>query len=299
MNGFLIINKPAGITSHDVVNYVRRILKVGLPTEALAKVGHAGTLDPFAAGVLLVAVGNTTRLLEYTKDWSKTYEAEVTLGATSDTDDLTGVITPLLKRGEVGAAPGEETVQKALQSFLGPIQQIPPAYAAIKVKGRKLYEYARRGETVERKPRPVIIHSIKLLSYAYPLVKLEVHCGAGTYMRALARDIGEKLGTGGYVSRLERKSIHKFHISMVVALDKLSTDSLTSYLLPPEGLLEHLPRITLSPDNVAKWRQGKTVKIGGGLPSNQPIATFNKSHHLLGIGRFDIATSLLRPQKVL
>lgn len=328
MNGFLIINKPAGLTSHDVVNYVRRILKVGLPAEALAQVGHAGTLDPFATGVLIVAIGKGTRLLEYTKNWSKTYQAEITLGATSDTDDVTGKITPYttlssrqlaggppppsqggenflpLMKGESRAQRGvgvasREQILETLQSFLGPIQQIPPAYAAIKVKGKKLYEYARAGETVERSPRQIIIHTLKVLSYEYPRLKLEIHCGAGTYVRALGRDIGEKLGTGGYVSHLERKSVHKFHISAAIALDKLSTENLTAHLLPLEKLTEQLPRATLSPDNVVKWRQGKAVETKQKIPAHKPIATFDENQHLIGISHFDSTTHLLHPKKVL
>ena len=313
MNGFIIINKPASLTSHDVVDRLRKLTSV-------KQIGHAGTLDPFATGVLIVAIGNTTRLFEYTKSWSKTYEAEITLGATSDTDDVTGTITPhprpfssleekgspLLKRGEVGAPPGEEEIRKTLTSFLGPILQVPPTYAAIKVKGKKLYEYARIGETAVRKPRPVTIHSIKLLSYEYPFLKLEIHCGPGTYIRALGRDIGEKLGTGAYVSRLERKSIHTFHISQSLSLSKLSTTSLTSSLLPPERLIEHLPQITLSLDNVAKFKQGQAIALTAAQSREARdsersgiVSVFDEFHHLLGIGRFDPATSLLHPQKVL
>lgn len=290
MNGFLIINKPAGITSHDVINQVRKI-------SGVKRVGHSGTLDPFATGVLLVAIGNTTRLLEYTHDFQKTYRAEFTLGATSDTDDITGKITQ--SEALISKQIPKSKIQSTLKQFGGAIAQIPPAYSAVKVKGKKLYEYARRGETVARQPRPVIIHSIKLLSYEYPLVKLEVHCGTGTYIRALARDIGEKLGTGGYVSHLVRKSIHTFHISVAKPLSELSTISLTTSLLPPERLVEHFPSITLSPQNVAKWMQGNAIEIEEKLPPNQPIATFNEVHHLLGIGHFNPITSLLQPHKAL
>lgn len=300
VNGFLIINKPAGITSHDVVNHVRKFISSQAKPRGrhrrLYAVGHAGTLDPFATGVLLVAVGNTTRLLEYAKDFPKTYQAEVTLGATSDTDDLTGTLNP----SHNVQAPSQEQVETTLHSFIGPIQQIPPAYAAIKIKGKKLYEYARRGETVERKPRKVVIQSIKLISYTYPLLTLEVNCGSGTYIRALGRDIGEKLGTGGYVSHLERKSVHKFHISQALDPIKLSTVTLTSALLPQESLINHLGQVTLSPADVAKWHTGAPIEIDHKIPINQPIAVFARdSEELIGIGYISEDTpTLLRPKKV-
>lgn len=302
MNGFLIINKPAGITSHDVVDHVRKLIPEKAEPRGrrrrLYAVGHAGTLDPFATGVLLVAIGKTARLLEYTRDFQKTYLAEFILGATSDTDDITGAITRTRNTPGVATTLEVKEVRAALKHFLGPIQQIPPVYSAVKVKGRKLYEYARAGDRVEHPPRPVNIYSIKLIFYKYPILKLEITCGSGTFIRSLARDLGDKLGVGGYVSHLERISIHKFHISAALTLSKLSTVILTAALLPSEKLIEHLPSITLSPADVVKYRQGRAIRATN-LPLAQSVAVFDEQNHLLGIGHFDPVTHLLHPKKVL
>lgn len=278
------------MTSHDVVNYVRKIT-------GIRQVGHAGTLDPFATGVLLVAIGKATRLLEYTRDFKKTYLAEFTLGATSDTDDITGQITKFKARNPKQIS--KSKIQSILKRFVGPIQQTPPAYSAVKIAGKKLYEYARKGDRVERHPRPVIIYSIKLIYYEYPCLKLEITCGSGTFIRSLARDVGDKLGVGSYVSHLERISIHKFHISEAKALSDLSPVFPTASLLPPERLIEHLPSITLSPADVVKWVQGRGVQTENNLSANQPIAVFDEVQALVGIGHFDLITRLLHPKKVL
>lgn len=333
LSGCLIIDKPEGPTSHDIVSQIRKLIRhAAQPRDRRRRfyVGHAGTLDPFATGVLIVALGSATRLLEYTHDLPKTYLATITLGATSDTDDRTGKITAFspLRRGRARVKRGEgvasrEQILQVLQTFLGPIEQIPPAYSAVKVKGKKLYEYARKGigESVLRKPRPVIIHSIKLLAYDYPNLELEITCGGGTYIRALARDIGEALGTGAYVQELRRTAIGPFDLSRAIALDKLSTPRLDDSLgvnslplLPPEKLVEHLSRITLDPTSVAKFKQGVPVghfavqprgeaawslaPLRGELYGvNKPTAIFDQSNSLIGIGRFDPTTSFLRPSK--
>ncbi|MEK7557362.1 MAG: tRNA pseudouridine(55) synthase TruB, partial [Patescibacteria group bacterium] len=304
LSGFLIIDKPEGLTSHDVVDQVRKIIRVGLPPEALAKVGHAGTLDPFATGVLLVAIGSATRLLEYAKGFSKIYEVEMTLGATSDTDDKTATITPKSSR-----IPDLSEIERTLSQFLGPIQQIPPIYSAVKVRGKKLYEIARSGNPADlsavasaraeaqakagERARSVTIHSITLLSYQYPLVQCEVHCSSGTYIRALARDIGENLGIGSYVSHLRRKVIHKFHITEATPLEKLSPDILTAALKPPEALVEHLQPMALNSENVAKFKRGQAIEPSGKTLTDTPLAIFDESDHFVGIGQVNAGNSLL------
>ncbi|MFH1354204.1 MAG: tRNA pseudouridine(55) synthase TruB [bacterium] len=302
MNGVLIIDKPADITSHDVVEQVRRVT-------GIKKIGHGGTLDPFATGVLLILVGSTTRLMEYINMMSKTYAAEITLGATSDTDDITGEI--LKSKTRAGKTP---EARAALVSFLGRQQQTPPSYSAIKVKGQKAYQAARKGTPLKLKPRVVNIYNIQLIDYQYPVLSLTVTCSSGTYIRALARDIGEKLKTGAYLSKLCRTSIElsltkpnknmkqKFTLENAVKLDQLTASNLTSHLLPPSTLVAHLPLIILSQSNVAQLRNGQKIEWGSTnltWSPEQPIALFTKDNQLIGIGHFDPATRLLSPKKIL
>lgn len=256
VSGVLNINKPAGITSHDVVNEVRRIT-------GQRRVGHAGTLDPFATGVLLVGINAATKLLARTHAWPKIYDVTVVLGAVSDTDDGTGHITPVIaslpavrqakakqSRSSLGSPrlasgePRDDEIQEVLRQFIGTIQQIPPQYAAIKVKGKKLYEYARAGETVARETRRVTIHTINVLSYNYPELRLKVTCSTGTYIRALARDVGTTLGIGGYAAHLTRLAIGPFTVADAVALEQLTATTWQQYLLSGETLLRHLERDT-------------------------------------------------------
>lgn len=202
--GFLLIDKPAGMTSHDVVDVVRR-------QTGERRVGHAGTLDPFATGLLIVGVGRqaTKRLSEFLK-MDKEYEAVVRFGTTSDTDDRTGVIFLPPSEGRGGIERGD--VDLALKKFTGPIQQLPPIYSAKKVAGRKMYELARAGKDVPRKPTTVTIHALDVLGYDWPLLRLRVRCSSGTYIRALARDLGEALGVGGLLEELRRTAIGPYRV---------------------------------------------------------------------------------------
>lgn len=211
MNNILLIDKPSGWTSHDVVAYLRRKLGV-------RKVGHAGTLDPFATGLLIVGVGRdaTKKLAEFLK-MDKSYEATVRLGARSDTDDRTGKI----EERKIDRAPSHDDVRRALDRFIGTIEQIPPAYSAKKIAGKKMYELARRGLSVERKPATVTIHSIELLDYQWPIAKIRTTVSSGTYIRALARDLGEALGAGAYLEELRRTSIGPHDLTSAVTPDKV------------------------------------------------------------------------------
>ncbi|MDP3963680.1 MAG: tRNA pseudouridine(55) synthase TruB [bacterium] len=228
------LNKPAGPTSHDMVDLVRKV-------RGERTVGHAGTLDPFAEGVLLILVGReATRRQKEFMSMPKTYVATLCLGATSDTDDLTGKITDVIPAEvgihdlEVETAHGsriksgmtKEHIEKVLKSFIGDIEQVPPAYSAIKLKGKKAYELARKGITPELKSRIVHIEDIKLLRYTWPKLEIEVDCGSGTYIRSLARDIGKKIGCGAYVEKLVRTRIGPYLIEEAVFPDHLKTSSL-------------------------------------------------------------------------
>jgi tRNA pseudouridine55 synthase len=197
------INKPVGPSSHDIIYQVRKVTHV-------KRVGHAGTLDPAAAGVLVVAIGReSTKQLGIITNHDKDYLAEVTLGATSSTDDREGTITQV--RGSECVVRRED-VEHVLVKFTGTIQQVPPAYSAIKMGGKKAYELARKGKEVIMEPREVVIHSIEVVSYAWPILTISVHCGKGVYIRSLARDIGAALGVGGYMSALTRTRVGDFRI---------------------------------------------------------------------------------------
>ncbi len=221
MSGFLLIDKPAGMTSHDVIDRLRRIT-------GIRKIGHAGTLDPFATGLLIVAVERsaTKRLGELLK-LDKTYVAVAVLGATSDTQDLTGQIT---QTPDV-IAPDGNTVKEALARYAGQIMQTPPMYSAKKIRGKKLYELARKGEEVARAPVPVTIHGLTLDRYAYPELGFTVSCSSGTYIRTLAHDIGQTLGTGAYLRELRRTRISRYDIKDSVTLDDLTSDPWQDHLI--------------------------------------------------------------------
>ncbi len=230
MMGFLLIDKPAEITSHDVVDRVRRLT-------GERRVGHAGTLDPFATGLLIVGVGReATREMSKFVGLDKTYEAVFVLGATSDTDDLTGTITLCPPSEPLTQA----CVQEELQKFVGEIDQIPPAYSAIKIGGKKMYEEARAGKPMEAAARKVSIYSLSEIEGNTQTISLRIHCSSGTYIRAIARDLGRALGTGGYVQALRRTRIGSFSIDESVSMELLKHDGAQPHLIPISGLLERL-----------------------------------------------------------
>lgn len=209
INGIINVYKEKGFTSHDVVAKLRGILHQ-------KKIGHTGTLDPDAVGVLPVCLGRATKLCEFLTDHDKVYEAELRLGITTDTEDTTGKV---LCEKEVKVI--QDEVLEAIHSFVGEYQQVPPMYSAIKVEGKKLYELAREGVVIERKPRPVTIYDISVLEMTLPVVKMRVHCSKGTYIRSLCRDIGEKLGCGGCMSSLVRTKVAQFEIENSLTLSEI------------------------------------------------------------------------------
>jgi len=215
---FLLIDKPANWTSFDVVNVVRKKARTEQGIKNI-RVGHAGTLDPFATGLLIVGVGReATKRLDEFKNLSKTYEATVRLGATSDTDDPTGKIDEL----NIEEGPATKKVKIILKKFIGQQEQIPPMYSAKKIGGKILYKLARQGKTIVRKPSLITINKIKLISYRWPEIKIEVICSAGTYIRTLAHDIGEALGVGGYCSELRRTKIGKYNLKNATEIEGLT-----------------------------------------------------------------------------
>lgn len=213
-SGFLLVDKLTGPTSHDIVDVVRRVLR-------LRKVGHAGTLDPFASGLLIIAVGKATKEISKFVGLDKTYEAAIRLGATSDTMDRTGVIEPM-----ACGVVGEAAIDGILERFRGEQMQTPPMYSAKKVGGKKLYELAREGKEIERKPVKIVVHELELLSYDWPYLKIRTRVSSGTYIRALAHDIGQALGCGAYLEELRRTAIGSYGVEAAAGPEDASEDRL-------------------------------------------------------------------------
>ncbi len=218
-----MVDKPKGMTSHDVIDRVRSIT-------GEKKVGHAGTLDPNATGLLIVGVGreSTKKLGDLTKNTDKTYEAEMILGEERDTDDAEGV--PVQVQGTT-KLPTLPQIEAVLKSFEGELMQVPPAYSALKIKGKPAYRYARKGQKIELKPRKVVIRYIKLVNYEYPNLFITTSVSSGTYIRSLAKDIGKKLGVGAYLNNLRRTKIGIYEVKKAIKLDKLNKSNINKYTI--------------------------------------------------------------------
>lgn len=250
-DGFFVIDKPAGITSHDVVSRVRRIL-------ATRKVGHTGTLDPFATGVLPVAVNAGTKVIPFLDEGIKQYEALLRLGVVTDTLDMTGVV---LKQADCTGV-DRDRFSAVLSRFLGRISQIPPMFSAIKRGGQPLYKLARQGQEVERQPRDVEIFSLELLSLEPPYATIRVSCSRGTYIRSLADDIGTELGCGAALQELRRITSGPFHLSAAISLDTLEESCrqgrLEEVCISPRTALAHLVDLALTDAGLAKVMHGRS-----------------------------------------
>jgi tRNA pseudouridine55 synthase len=255
LDGVLIVAKPSGPTSHDVVGLVRRLSQT-------RRVGHGGTLDPFAAGVLPVFLGRATRLVEYHLGATKRYRATICFGERSSTDDIDGERTPV-----DGPAVTRAAVEAGLEAFTGPIRQVPPVYSAVQIEGRRAYQLARAGQPVELAPRDVTIHELTLLEWddrdpARPVAVTEVVCSAGTYVRALARDLGASLGSGAYLGALVRTASGLFRLEDAVSFEDLrdgaagGSDGFASLLRPIDAGLEHLPHSPVTGDELRRLFEG-------------------------------------------
>jgi len=245
----VLVDKPAAMTSHDVVLRVRRVL--GSRTA-----GHTGTLDPFATGLLVVLVGRATRLARFVEQQSKTYLATARLGIRTDTDDLTGRIIETSEAAEMVAP---SLVQESVDSFLGTQLQRPPQYSAKHVEGERSYQKARRGEAVELADVSVTVERIEVVEFQPPLVTFRVTVSAGTYVRAIARDLGERLGTGAHLTSLRREAIGLLRVDEAVALDRLSPEA----LVPPRAVLRHLPTVELDQAARTEVVHGRAVVDSG------------------------------------
>ena len=271
MFGLLNINKPPGVTSRDVVNQVQRLVR---PT----KVGHTGTLDPLATGVLVLCLGPATRLISYVQAMPKRYCGTFLLGRSSDTEDVEGEVTELNDAPIVAL----EQIQSALPGFIGQIDQRPPAYSALKVKGKRAYELARAGKAPELEPRPVTIHNLQIVRFNYPELVLDITCGSGTYVRSLGRDIAAKLGTAAVMSALDRTAVGGFVTEDALSLEDLASASLVNHLLDPILALADMPRISLSRAQTETIQRGQFIEIEGETCGPE-IAAVDQSQRLVAI----------------
>jgi tRNA pseudouridine55 synthase len=253
ISGVLVVDKPVGMTSHDVVQIVRT-------GTGLRRAGHTGTLDPRASGVLVILVGPAVRLSEFVSASDKRYQAIIRLGSTTDTFDADGKLSESGQPVNVT----EEQFEKALATFVGEIEQIPPPYSAVKVQGRKAYELARNGEKVELAPRKITVHHLEVLEWAPPGAVSDVHCSSGTYVRPLANDLGVALGCGAHLVGLRRTKSGRFSLREAAPLRKLQeafqAGDWYQYLIPAAEALTEWPAIELGPDDVENVRHGHRVK---------------------------------------
>lgn len=281
IHGIINVYKEKGFTSHDVVAKLRGIV-------GQKKIGHTGTLDPDATGVLPVCLGKATKLCDLLTDKNKTYEAVLLLGKTTDTQDITGEV---LEEKSTEALT-EEKVREAIEGFIGDYEQIPPMYSALKVNGKKLYELAREGKVIERKARPVKILDIQILEIDLPKVRMEVSCSKGTYIRTLCHDIGEKLGCGGCMESLIRTRVSTFRIEDAKTLDEIETlkqeGKLAELLVPIDSMFPSYPKITVKDDWKAFAKNGnpldlKMLKEACGQDEETQVRLYDESGKFIAI----------------
>lgn len=281
IHGIINVYKEKGFTSHDVVAKLRGIV-------GQKKIGHTGTLDPDATGVLPVCLGKATKLCDLLTDKNKTYEAVLLLGKTTDTQDITGEV---LEEKSTEALT-EEKVREAIEGFIGDYEQIPPMYSALKVNGKKLYELAREGKVIERKARPVKILDIQILEIDLPKVRMEVACSKGTYIRTLCHDIGEKLGCGGCMESLIRTRVSTFRIEDAKTLDEIETlkqeGKLAELLVPIDAMFPFYPKITVKDDWKAFAKNGnpldlKMLKEACGQDEETQVRLYDESGKFIAI----------------
>jgi tRNA pseudouridine55 synthase len=297
MHGIILIDKPAGITSHDVVNRVRHIL-------GLKRVGHTGTLDPFATGVMVMLVGQATRLAQYLDKDEKEYEALVQFGSETDTGDATGkqIADRGLRNADLETRVAAIDWRDVFPQFQGEIVQVPPMYSAKKVGGKKLYELARQGKEVERKPVQVTIRELELLQHDQPSPssrRIRIVCSAGTYIRTLAEDIGRAVGLGAHLTELRRTRAGHFHISNAITLEEL--DSATDrprFVVPMSEAVGHLPAFQLNEDRVAKTRSGLSSRTNDDFEAGRPVRMLDTQENLIAIGEFDSVEKTIQPKVV-
>lgn len=300
MEGILAIWKEEGWTSHDVVAKTRGILKV-------KRIGHAGTLDPMVTGVLPLCIGRSTRVVEYLQERPKAYEATITLGIATDTEDITGDVIERADASHISI----EQVKEALQSFLGDIMQVPPMFSAVKINGQRLYDLAREGKTVERQARPVTIHTINLieaqLQNEQPTFRFHVECSKGTYIRTLCVDIGKVLGVPATMSSLVRTMSGGITKEQCLSLEQvkqlMEEQQLANYLLPAEVAINHLPKLIVKTNKIRFALQGQKLYWSDcsgheHLLVDEIVRIYDEEHNFVGIFKLDQKNKLIVPIKV-
>jgi tRNA pseudouridine55 synthase len=311
VDGALIIDKPAGMTSHDVVARVRKLL-------GERRVGHTGTLDPFATGVLVALIGRATRLAQFLSGAEKEYEAVFRLGYATDTGDITGVpVEESHAKAQSNQSLPKEEIEVALASLRGEIEQIPPMYSAKKIAGRKLYELARRGEEVERKPVRVTVCEFEAMVRNGELLTpnddgsrdltVRVVCSAGTYIRTLAEDFGQRLGLGAHVAALRRTRAGRFTIADAATLERLSelaeSAQIGLALISPDAAISNLPAVSVSADDLSRTLHGGDLQIERAQASDwsdgQPVRMRDVNGELIAVGIFDRGRKTLHPSVVI
>lgn len=301
MDGLIVVDKPAGLTSHDIVLKIRRFIRV-------RKIGHAGTLDPLATGVLLVTVGQATRLFPYLSGTDKTYTGEIRLGVATNTYDAQGQPEGPENRD----FPAEKKLLEAASSFIGEISQLPPPFSAKKINGQPAFRLARKGLKPELSPVRVTIHRFLILDYIPPLVEFLVECSSGTYIRSLAHELGQKLGCGAHLSSLRRLASGPYTVEEALSLEKIEElsreQAYDRFLLPLDQLLPDYPAIWLDEQGVRAFGHGTGFGLGhisrasltsGQKQETQIFRVFSDSNRLLGLARFEAGAQVFRPELVL
>lgn len=283
-SGFLTVNKPTGLTSRDVVDRAA----AWFPRKT--KLGHGGTLDPLATGVLVLAFGHATRLLEYVQRSPKTYTTTILFGADSDTDDADGAVTPRENVSPVD----DEKVREALKAMVGEISQTPPAFSAAKINGQRAYALARKGAEVDLAPRTVRVDHIEILDYAWPTLRLRIDCGKGTYIRSIARDLGKTLGVGGYVTTLHRDRIGDFTVADSVTLEATREGAMAA-VRPMVFALTGMPRRPTTDDEIRRIRFGQVIHVKH--TDVEELAVTNSLVELVAIGQ--VTAGAFKPIKVI
>ncbi len=287
-SALLITNKPSDITSRAVVDIVQQVANT-------SQVGHSGTLDPMATGVLLLAVGSATRLVEYLHELGKVYVAEFELGKTSDTLDVTGKVQPV----DIFPIISRQQIEDECRRWVGPVLQVPPRYSAIKIQGKRAYAMARSGIEFTPAPREVFIESIEVLGFCYPLLSLRICCGSGTYVRSLGRDIAAGLGTSAIMTRLCRLAIGPFTLDEAVSLEQLrSLEAIQRGLVNPVRGLPHWPKVELDPTLVKAAGHGKLLELAGVAPAAHRVAALDCQGNLVALLSRGNAANYWKPFRV-
>ena len=295
LSGILNVDKPYGMTSMEVVRRVKRALGVR------KGVGHGGTLDPIATGVIPVCIGRATRVMEYILDGSKEYTCRIHMGVSTDTYDALGEISAEREASHVTS----EGIESALREFRGEISQVPPMYSALKREGRRLYDLAREGVKVELEPRPVVVHEVRLLEWTPPVATVNIVCGKGFYVRSLAHDLGNALGCGGHMTSLVRRRTGPFHLdeaaSLEEAVEAIESGRTTELLVGPDSVLEAMPAMIVGQQHLTALRNGRPLPAGVGPSADSRagrIRAYSTDGAFAAIMRFDSELRQWRPDRV-